>query len=121
MIFSGWLGGDKILGKLPGGSGVVFLTVILVGCTWNRSTGPDKQVRIITAEELAGCNNVGTTHVSVVDRLPQMSQTEGAVAAELVSLARTSALQLGGNAIVEMTNIEEGGQSFAIFKCRSGD
>jgi hypothetical protein len=90
--------------------------LVLGGCSLfgARHTDP---VRVVTAEQLQGCRNVGSAQVSVIDQLPSLQQVDGAVARELVVLASNSALQLGGNAIVEMTNIVDGSQSFAVFRC----
>lgn len=93
------------------------LAVGLVGCAGLGRQRPTDTVRVVTAEQLQGCTNVGFAHVSVVDKLQQLQRVEGALAEKLVSLAGNSATQLGGNAIVEMTNIVDGSQSFAVFKC----
>ncbi len=72
---------------------------------------------MVGAEELAGCRNVGSVHVSVIDKLEQLQQAENGVSTELLALAKQSARQLGGNAIVEMTDITDGSQSFEAFHC----
>jgi len=91
--------------------------VILAGCAVTGGRGPEDSVRVVTAEQLRGCTNVGSAHVTVVDNLAELQKVEGAVAGKLIALAKNSALQLGGNAIVEMTNIVDGSQSFAVFNC----
>jgi hypothetical protein len=95
----------------------VSAVLLLVGCVGSGVRGSGDAVRVVTAEQLQGCTNVGSAHVSVIDKLPQLQQIDGAVAGELVALASNSAVQLGGNALVEMTNIVDGRQSFAVFKC----
>lgn len=95
---------------------VGLLPVLLVGCAGAGSTQPHDAVRVVTAEQLAECRNVGSVHVSVFDKLAQLQQL-GGVANELLALAKQSAAQLGGNAIVEMTNIVDGSQSFEAFHC----
>lgn len=88
------------------------------GCAgWWRHEPPAKSVRIVTAEEVGDCTHVGSTHVSVIDKRLQLEQTEGAVKAELLRLAGQSAEQMGGNAVIEMTNMDDGSQSFALFRC----
>ena len=95
----------------------VSAVLVLVGCIGSGVRGGGDAVRVVSAEQLQGCTNVGSAHVSVIDKLPQLQQVDGAVARELAALASNSALQLGGNALVEMTNIVDGSQSFAVFKC----
>ena len=103
--------------RISGGGLVGLLAIVLIGCAGAGRQQPADRVRVVTAEQLHGCTNVGFTHVSVVDKLQQLQQVGGALAEKLVSLAGNSAAQLGGNAIVEMTNIVDGSQSFAVFKC----
>jgi len=91
--------------------------LLLTACAGLGRTPPGGAVRVVTAEELTDCRNVGSVHVRVVDKLPQLQQVEGGVATELLTLAEQSAEQLGGNALVEMTNIVDGGQSFEAFSC----
>lgn len=102
-------------------SGLILISLFQGACAWLRPAETVKQVRLVTAEELEGCTHVGTTHVSVIDHLDEMQAEEGRVAEALLSLARNSALQFGGDSIVEISNISEGTQSFAIFRCGSGD
>jgi hypothetical protein len=111
----------KILFKhFPPGSnlGAVALLVLFLGaCAGSGGVPPGETVRIVTAEQLTDCRNVGSVHVSVIDKLQQLQKIEGGVANELLRLAKQSAEQLGGNAIVEMTNITDGSQSFEAFRC----
>lgn len=101
---------------LPGWAvGLVALT--LMACAGSGVKGGADAVRVATAEQIQGCTNVGSAHVGVVDQLAQLQQVDGAVARELIELASHSAVQLGGNTIIEMTNIVDGSQSFAVFTC----
>jgi hypothetical protein len=74
-------------------------------------------VRVLTADQLTNCAHAGSVHVSVVDRLSRLQQVDGGVQQELETLARSSALPLGGNAIVPVTGIDKGSQSFAVYHC----
>jgi hypothetical protein len=71
----------------------------------------------VTAAQAEGCTPAGSVHVSVADRLVQLQQVEGGVQQELEALARSSALQLGGNALVAVTAIEAGSRSYAVYRC----
>lgn len=96
-----------------------FSAVLLLSACAGRPAAVDKaQVQVVTAEQLQGCTNVGAAHVSVMDRFTELNRTEGRVEQALLDLARGSAAQLGGNAIVEMTNVTDGSQSFAVFRCQ---
>lgn len=91
-------------------------TALLGGCAGGRGGRADA-VRVLDTDRLAGCSPAGTVHVSVADRLAQLQQIDGAVQQELEALARHAAVQLGGNAIVDVTGIDSGSQSFAVYLC----
>lgn len=97
--------------------GANVLGLLLTACVGTGGVPPDKAVRLVSAEQLADCRNVGSVHVSVIDKLQQLRQVEGGVANELLALAKQSAGPLGGNAIIEMTDITDGSQSFEVFHC----
>lgn len=90
---------------------------LLCGCAGPGGRGGADSVRVLTADRLQGCSLAGTVHVSVGDRLAQLQAVEGAVQEELAALARRSALPLGGNAIVAVTGIDNGSQSFEAWRC----
>lgn len=101
--------------RLCGAAAVMFF---LAACSGRGLPGSVDDVRLLPAEQLQNCENVGATHVSVVDRLGQPGWTPERVASELRKLAGNGAIQLGGNAIVEMTGVTDGTQSFAVFSCK---
>ena len=117
MVISVVNEGADTLRELLYVAGIVSCTV-LGACSWNRSADMESRVRFVTDKEIDGCRKVGVTHVSVVDRLETLDQVEGGVAAELKALARNSAVQLGGNAVVQMSEINQGSQTFAVFSCQ---
>lgn len=80
-------------------------------------SGSAQDVRLRTSGQLKGCENAGATHVSVADRLGQQDWDRERIAGELLKLAESGAVQLGGNTLVEMTEVIDGMQSFAVFNC----
>lgn len=102
----------------PARTGATLLCVwLLAGCAGLGDRSAPKDVQLLTEAPVEGCENAGSVHVSVVDRLAGLQAQEGAVQRELVALARQSALQLGGNAIAALTGIDNGSQSFAVYRC----
>jgi hypothetical protein len=91
--------------------------LLLSSCAAPGPQGIDSVRVLAESESLQGCTPAGTTHVSVADRLAQLQATEGAVQQALLDLARRSALQLGGNAVVARTGVDNGGQSFGVYHC----
>jgi hypothetical protein len=94
-----------------------LLAVLPLACVGPGGRHGAQEVAVLTPDEVLGCTDRGSVHVSVMDRLAQLEREEGAVAGELGRLARNSALQLGGNALVPLTDIVDGSRSFAVFEC----
>ena len=50
---------------------VALLALFLGACAGSGGGPPGETVRIVTAEQLTDCRNVGSVHVSVIDKLQQ--------------------------------------------------
>lgn len=100
---------------------VLSLLAGLGACAWVKPTAQAEQVRVLGPGQVTGCAEAGTTHVSVLDTLGKLRRSEDKVATELATLARNSAVQLGGNAVVPVTGIVDGAQTFAVYKCKPED
>jgi hypothetical protein len=96
---------------------LVCLSSVAGGCSWVKSTESGARVRVATAGEVEGCAGAGTTHVSVMDKLGVVERNQAKVAGELATLARNSAVQLGGDTVVAITEIVDGTQTFAVYQC----
>lgn len=96
--------------------------VELTACSWVDLTPEGRGVEVLKTEQAAGCRQVGTTNVMVVDRIAGLPRSYGKMHDELERLARNSAPDLGGNAVVPISDIREGRQRYAVFDCpRGGD
>lgn len=101
--------------------GTLCLLASLGACAWVKPSPQAEQVKVVSLEAVKDCAEAGTTHVSVLDKLGKLRRSEGKVATELATLARNSAVQLGGNAVVPLTDIVDGAQTFAVYKCKPED
>jgi hypothetical protein len=91
----------------------------LVACTWVKpETGADA-VALRAADDLIGCELVSQTTVSVRDRVAGVQRSAAKVQEELDTLARNSAVDVGGDVIVREERIEEGKQRYGIYRCSS--
>ena len=100
--------------------GVVWVSCCITlagGCTWVEPTETGAGVQVATTGEVEACSKKGTTHVSVMDKLGVLERSQTKVAGELATLARNSAVELGGDTVVAMTEIVDGTQTFAVYKC----
>lgn len=90
---------------------------MLSSCTWVRLTSAGENVAVLTASEVSGCTRTGTTTVEVRDKVLLERDAEK-VALELRTLARNRAADRG-DAIVPSTQVEDGEQTFIIYRCRN--
>ena len=63
---------------------------------------------------------MGRTNTSVTARVV-FERPASAVAEELETVARNSAANMGGDTIVPLTVIEDGKQTFVVYKCVNPD
>jgi len=75
---------------------------------------------MLSMEEVTNlnCHKMGSTTVSVKADVATFARNKESVASELGTLARNSALELGGNVVVPVSDIDTGKQSFVVYTCR---
>lgn len=95
------------------------LTVALVvsGCVFVQPTVQGKKVRILTAGEVERCRSLGTLTSTVADRVGVIRRSQEAVQDDVTLNAQNSAAQLGGDTIVPASKMENGKQTFEVYRC----
>ncbi len=96
---------------------LVCMSLLLTGCAWVELTSQGQQVRIVSAADAASCDKLGQTTASVADSIGVVKRRNDIIAANLEKLARNTAAEMNGNAIVAVTSIEDGKQSFDVYHC----
>jgi len=96
---------------------VIAAVLLLAACTWVKPTVQGEKVRVLTAEEVVKCERVGQTTVSLLARVAGIERSTRKVQEELNVLARNSAADVGGDTVVPMGPVEDGKQTFAIYRC----
>ncbi|MDW7774153.1 MAG: DUF4156 domain-containing protein [Desulfobulbaceae bacterium] len=92
---------------------------LLSGCTWVKPTRSGYQVRVVTnPAEIAGCEKIGNTSVSLLDRVGIFKRSHKKVEDELSILGRNSAAEMGGDTILPISGVYQGERSFAVYRCR---
>ena len=94
--------------------------VLLSGCATLKLTEGGEKVRMLAPAEVSSCKQLGRTNASVTAKLV-FDRPEGAVAEELETVARNSAANMNGDTIVPLTVIEDGKQTFIVYKCINPD
>jgi len=93
---------------------------LLVGCGTVGSVELTEAARNVSEaqpEQVADCQKVATTRTRVFDGMVGFYRAETRVARELRDLARNEAVARGGNTVVATTPVENGRQSFDIYRC----
>lgn len=105
---------NNLLCKCLGGAGCLLLSA----CTWVEPTPAGAQVQVVAAEAVADCLRLGTTRVSVLDRLAGIPRSYRRLEQELDTLARNSAARMDGDRVVAESEIVEGERTYAVYDCR---
>ncbi|MCW8890556.1 MAG: DUF4156 domain-containing protein [Sedimenticola sp.] len=87
------------------------------GCTWVKPTPEGEKVRVLDADEVSTCKELGATNVSLMDKVAGINRNAEKVQKELETLARTSAARMGGDTVVADSAVKEGQQRFIVYKC----
>lgn len=96
---------------------LVLLIGVLPACTWVKPTDAGQNVRLLTAEQVSTCKKLGKATVSVLDKVGFVSRSEDKVDEELQTMAKNSAAEMGGDAIVIAGPVSKGEQPFDVYRC----
>lgn len=97
---------------------VLATALTLSACTWVELTPSGEKARVLTPMEVENCTKVGTTTVQTQNTMGGVVyRSSDKVAVELETLARNAAEELGGDTVVPAGEIEDGQQTFAVYKC----
>lgn len=97
---------------------VISLALTISSCTWVRLTKDAENVSVKTEQEVTDCQRVAKTNATLRSKVMGIERSKEKVQLELETLARNAAVEYGGNVVVPITEIEEGKQSFAVYKCK---
>lgn len=87
------------------------------GNNWVQITPEGQSVRVVTTQDIARCTRVGTANVNALDNIGFVQRGAARLQEELTRLARNEGGRLGGNRVVPESTIEEGRQTFGVFRC----
>lgn len=98
----------------------VAVVISLTACSsssWVQLSPQGQQVSLATAAEVTNCTRLGTANVSAADKIGFVQRSARRLQEELVSLARNEAGALGGNRVAPESTINDGRQTFGVFRC----
>ena len=96
---------------------LIATSLLITSCAWVELTPEGEKVRVLEASEVADCKRLGHTTSSGKDKILAAKRHDETVLRELRDMARNSAAEIKGDTIVTMTEVKEGKQTFAIYKC----
>ena len=99
---------------------IASAAIMLSACASLKLTEAGEKVRVLDPAEVSSCKNLGRTNTSVTDKVI-FERPADAVAEELQIVARNSGARMGGDTIVPLTVIEDGQQTFVVYKCVNPD
>lgn len=94
-----------------------LLALYLTGCTWIDVSAQGDKVRLLSAAEVTGCKRVGKTTVSTAQKVAGLDRYEDKIQSELNTLARNSAVGLGGDTVVPVGSPVDARQVFEVYRC----
>ncbi len=94
----------------------IVSVLALGGCATLKLTESGEKVRVLDPSEVSSCREMGRTNTSITARIVIERPVE-TVSKELRIIARNSAARMGGDTIVPLTVLENGNQTFNVYKC----
>ena len=98
---------------------LALISILFIsGCTWVHLTSEGELVQKVTAADVEECKRIGDATVSVKDTIAGISRSSKKMAEELLLLGQNAASEMGGDTIVQASDIKDGEQTFNVYKCR---
>ncbi|MCW8825516.1 MAG: DUF4156 domain-containing protein [Gammaproteobacteria bacterium] len=97
---------------------VLLLSLSVIACTWVELSPEGERVTVATAEQVVSCKRVGKTTVKSAAKVVGLERHDYKVEAELNTLARNSAPEIGGDTVVPVATPVDGKQLFEVYRCK---
>ncbi len=90
----------------------------ITGCSWVHLTSEGELVQKVTASDVEECKRIGEATVSVKAKVAGINRSSKKVAGELFILGQNAASEMGGDTIVPASEVQDGEQTFKVYRCR---
>lgn len=100
-----------------------YISLILTGtffttsCAIVKLTEGGEKARVLSSGEVTNCQKRGATTVSVKPTILTIDRKQHVVEEELQILARNSAVNMGGDTVTPISEIDNGKQTYAVYRC----
>ena len=95
----------------------MLLPVVTTGCTFVTLKPSAERVLVLSQERVRNCKQLGTTRVTTMIKFGIIARSDDTVGEELARLARNNAVDMGGDTVSPLSKIDNGEQSFGIYRC----
>ncbi|RBP50676.1 DUF4156 domain-containing protein [Arenicella xantha] len=96
---------------------ILITSTIVTGCTWVKKTPGAERVRVVPLDRVTDCRNLGSVTAYTKDSVSVLNRSAEKVRQELQTLAMNDAVERQGDTIAATSKIQDGQQTFAIFRC----
>ena len=90
----------------------------LGGCTWVQPVPGADRVTLVMPQHVSQCEPLGKATFQVKAQIGPIRRNEAKVAEELLTLAKNSAVEMGGDTLVAEGPPSQGSQRFRTFDCK---
>ena len=98
-----------------------FFTLILItlsACSFVEQKPGSENVVVTTKDQVAGCNSIGKSRVTVLSEIGFADLMESYVAEKLDLMGKNAGIDQGGNTVVKLEEPEPGVAVYGIYKCK---
>jgi hypothetical protein len=95
----------------------MLVCVLPVACTWVDLDEAAQDIALIDASQAVACKLMGSAASMSADKVGLLNRKDAKVAIEVLTLAKNSAAEMGGNAISAVDDMKDGKQTFNVYLC----
>lgn len=103
--------------KLVKVASVLTVSMVMAACSFVDLKPEAEDVLMLKPFQAKECEQLRRTTSQVLDKIWFVNRNKDKMADELSTLARNTAVELGGNAIMVDSEINEGKQTFVVLNC----
>ncbi len=87
-------------------------------CTWVKVDDAGSRVAVTNMSQVDACERLRTVNVKITASLGPVDRSADKVSTELRNMARNEAAKFGGDTIVPVSEVQNGEQSFGVYRCK---
>jgi hypothetical protein len=110
--------GERFLNTFFKIAAALALVAMLNACTWVKVTPGGQKVLVSDGTGVSNCESKGEVLSKLKSRVAGVERNATKVKGELETLARNEASKMSGDTIVAKSNVRDGEQTFAVYRCR---